>query len=75
MQRDAIATTTVERKAILGMGHMPFFSFFMSEAVFVSSILVGHFTPSDECPLASDSSKIQFPSQMGLLFMFRIPDF
>lgn len=35
----------------------------------------GTFTCSDECPFALDSSRIQFPSQMGLLFMFRIPDF
>lgn len=39
MQRDAIAATTVERKAH-GMGHALFFFFFflMSETVFKSSI-------------------------------------
>lgn len=51
------------------------FTFCMSEAVHMSSILVGHFTPFDKCPFALDSSRTQFSSQMGLLFMLRIPDF
>lgn len=58
------------------MDYALFFSFFVSEAVVMSSVLVGHFIPSDECPFALDSSRIQFSSQMGLcLFMLRIPDF
>lgn len=50
-------------------------TFCMSEAVLMSSILVGHFTPFDKCPFALDSLRTQFSSQMGLLFMLRIPDF
>lgn len=64
MQRDAIAATTVEREA-----HPWYGLHFFSEAVFMSSILVRHFTPSDKCPFALDSSRIQFYSPMGLLFL------
>lgn len=64
MQRDAIAATTVEREA-----HPWYGLRFFSEAVFMSSILVRHFTPSDKCPFALDSSRIQFYSPMGLLFL------
>ena len=63
-----------EGKSILGTAYVPFFLFFTSEAVVTSPILAGHFTPSDECPFALDSSRIQFSRKMGLLFMLRIPD-
>lgn len=73
MQRDAIAATTVERKAH-GMGHALFFFFFFFNVrncvqVIHFSILLGHFPLSDKWWFAFDSLRVQFSSQIGLSFM------